>query len=124
LCDASAKPTGIAAFVGQQMFEWNAADQVLGLEDAVTIKRTRLPRASTPALIFVLTRPPETPERLIFAPLFTAAACWLARTMMGSMFTYLKSGFSINALEIRSHTPSFAHRPKRGAVFQWPKPFG
>jgi transposase len=34
-CDGSAKPIGVLAFVGRQMIEGYAADQILGLEDVV-----------------------------------------------------------------------------------------
>jgi hypothetical protein len=54
----------------------------------------------------------RTPDRLIFAPPFAPAACWCARTMVESVIGYSKSGFSTNALKMRSQTPFLAHRRK------------
>jgi hypothetical protein len=67
----------------------------------------------------------RTPDRLIFAPPFAPAACWCARTMVESMIRYSKSGFSTNALKMRSQTPFLAHRRKRwNTLFQRPNSFG
>src|SRR3974390_347863 len=128
--DAGAKPIGIVAFVGQQMFEGYAADQVLGLNDVIDLAAcedepsgvAQRIHADTDLCAQAATR---TPDRLIFAAPFAPAACWWARTMVESMIRYSKSGFSTNALKTRSQTPFLAQRRKRWkTLFQLPNSCG
>src|SRR5436305_424566 len=80
LCDAGAKPIGVVALVGQEMFERDAADQVLGLEDVVHLAAgqdetngiAKRVDARTDLGAQAATR---TSDRLIFAPPFAPAAC-------------------------------------------------
>ena len=97
LCDAQAKPIGVIAPVGQQMFERQAADEILGLEDIVHLAAGQdeadgiAKRIHTGADLGAQAAA-RTPDRLIFAPPFAPAACWWARTMVESMIRYSKSG--------------------------------
>src|SRR3974390_472330 len=128
--DAGAEPIGIVAFVGEQMFEGYAGDQVLGLEDVVDLAGgedepsgiAQRIHANTDLRAQAATR---TPDRLIFAAPFAPAACWCARTMVESMIRYSKSGFSTKALKTRSQTPFLAQRRKRWKMlFQLPNSCG
>jgi hypothetical protein len=75
LCDSAAKAIGIKAHISEQVLKRKTTDQVFGLEDVayltgVRMKRTRLPRACTPTLIFVLRPPRERPIASSSLPLF------------------------------------------------------
>src|ERR1700704_4072275 len=112
------------------MFEGNAADQVLGLEDVVHLAAREdeanwiAQRIHTRADLGAQAAA-RTPDRLIFAPPFAPAACWWARTMVESMIRYSKSGFSTNAWKIRSQAPFLAQRRKRWkTLFQLPNTGG
>jgi hypothetical protein len=80
VCDTGAKPIGIIAFVGQQMFERNATDQVLGLEDVVDLATRQDEANGIAKRINARTdlgaqAAARTPDRLIVAPPFAPAAC-------------------------------------------------
>src|SRR6516225_3774723 len=130
LCDAGAKPIGVIALVGQKMFEGNAADQVLSLENVVLLaggqdEANRIAERIHARADFGAQAAARTPDRLIFAPPFAPAACWWARTMVESMIKYSKSGLSTNALKMRSQTPFLAQRRKRWkTLFQLPNDGG
>src|SRR2546423_4876584 len=130
ICDAGAKPIGVIALVGQQMFERNAADQVLGLDDVVHLATGQDEANGVAKRIHAgadlgAQAAARTPDRLIFAPPFAPAACWWARTMVESMIRYSKSGFSTNAWKIRSQAPFLAQRRKRWkTLFQLPNAGG
>src|SRR5438105_14274747 len=67
--DAGAKPIGVIAFVGQEMFEGNAADQVLGLHLAAGEDEANgvAERVHARADLGPQTAA-RTPDRLILAP--------------------------------------------------------
>ena len=80
LCDVGTKPIGIIALVGQQMFERNAADQVLGLKDIVHLatgqdEANGVAKRIHTGTDFGAQAAARTPDRLIFAPPFAPAAC-------------------------------------------------
>ena len=80
VCDAGAKPIGVIAFVGQEMFEGNTADQVLGLEDVVHLaarqdEANRIAKPIHARADLGAQAAARTPDRLIFAPPFAPAAC-------------------------------------------------
>jgi len=80
VCDAGAKPIGVIAFVGQEMFEGNAADQVLGLEDVVHLaaredEANGIAKRINGGADLGAQAAARTPDRLIFAPPFAPAAC-------------------------------------------------
>src|SRR5437588_3270924 len=112
------------------MLERNAADQVLGLKDVVHLparqdEANRVAKRVYARADLGAQAAARTPARLIFAPPFAPAACWWARTMVESMIRYSKSGFSTNALKIRSQTPFLAQRRKRWkTLFQLPNSAG
>ena len=100
------------------MFEGYAADEVLGLQDVVDLASRQDEANWIAERIYAHTdlraqAAARAPDRLIFAAPFAPAACWWARTMVESMIRYSKSGFSTNALKIRSRTPFLAQRRKR-----------
>jgi hypothetical protein len=80
ICDASAKPIGVITFVGQEMFERNAADQVIGLEDIVDLaarqnEANRIAERIDAGADLGAQAAARTPDRLILAPPFAPAAC-------------------------------------------------
>ena len=129
LRDAAAKAIGVKAPVTQQLVERQTADQILGLHDVIHLacgqdEANGITERIHACIDLRAQAAARTPDRLIFAP-FAPAACWCARTMVVSMIGYSKSGFSTNALKMRSHTPFLAHRRKRwNTLFQWPNSFG
>ena len=80
LCDPCAKPIGIVALVGQQMFKRNTADQVLGLEEIVHLaasqdEANRVAKRIHASADLGAQAATRTSDRLIFAPPFAPAAC-------------------------------------------------
>src|SRR3954453_3424847 len=76
-CNAGAKMIGVEAFVGQEMIEGQAGDQVLGLQDVVHLAGSEnegnriAERVHTRAYLRAQAAA-RTPDRLIFAPPFAA----------------------------------------------------
>ena len=107
LCDTGAKVIGVIALISEQVFERKIADQVFSLEDVMQLacfrmKRTGLPRASTPMLIFVLRPPRLTPDRLIFAPpLFCSG-----RMLMSNLELRRVANYFVPASIIRGFIPA------------------
>jgi len=80
LRDALAKPIGIVAFVGEEMIEGNAADQIFGLEDVVHLaggedKANGIAKRINASADLRAQAAARTPDRLILAPPFAPAAC-------------------------------------------------
>jgi len=80
LGNASTKAICIVAFIGQEMFKRNPADQVLGLKDIVHLTTGQDEANGVAKRIHARTdlgaqAAARTPDRLAFAPPFAPAAC-------------------------------------------------
>jgi len=80
LCDARTKPIGVITPVGQQMFERQAADEVLGLDNVVHLAASQDEADGIAKRIHAgadlgAQAAARTPDRLILAPPFAPAAC-------------------------------------------------
>ena len=117
LCDARAKPIGVIALVGQQMFEGNAADQVLGLENVVHLttgedEANGVARLSHGPALILASR--SLGERPIASSRLPSTRRHRLAVRGGGMpcgvddqHPQLRT-FSMNALKTRSQTPFFS----------------
>src|SRR5258707_12566006 len=104
--DTVAEMIGIIGGGGEDMLGGQSVDEGMGLRDVVALtagegETHRQAQAAHRHVDLAGQAATRASNGLIFCPPFAPAACWCARTMVGSMVRYSNAGSSARASEMQ-----------------------